>query len=272
MGIMRWLAAAAAGWATWELVRPRGPLIIGTYWTYDDLRSAARWKGMIDAGFDAVSIKINNGLSTTRANEVPGLIERLRAEGQVVHGWGWCYCTSDEVAINEARHVVMLCKRYGLTDYHWNAEHNWAGSDRPTRYAIKFADECRRLMPGIRLWGNCFSGSYATLEMAKHFDVWEPMVYGGVSASTSVWQFRKRLDKFGRKVKRSAMISGGPKWGHFYDTKKYPGILSLIKQYEPYAVSYWRPYRIIGGANNGPPLAQQVSEIRQAFNLFGNLA
>jgi len=275
------VAAAGVGIVVWQLLggraarRTRYGIVV---WQLSQL--PAGWADLFaKQAWDFVSIKVCDGRRQFKPDDVFAMVRELRQRGVAVHGWGFHYCRTVEAAVAEARVAAHVCNHYGLSDYHWNAEKHWSGSDDRVRAAVAFAREFHRLAPQTLLWANCYSGPM-TREILRScgvrpcFDVWEPMMYG-TRASTIDRHTRRRLNKFGgageAQVPRAMMVgtgktdSEGQTWGFFNDRGAVPGLLTLVQREQPYAVSYWRaPSNLLTGNAENPSVAEQLRVMQAA--------
>lgn len=283
--------AAGAGFLAYWLVKAatseKRPLYGLVVWVMSQLPKG--WPDLLkEQGWDFVSIKVCDGRAQFKRKDVLTMVQELRARDIDVHGWGFHYCRTTADALAEAKTAALVCNHYQLSDYHWNAEKQWAAkddTDSAASTAVAFAREFRRLTAGrVTLWANCFSGPM-TQEILTAcgarpcYDVWEPMMYG-TRPTTIDRHTRTRLNKFGgpgtAPVERAMMVGtgnidkDGDTWGFFYDRGTTPGLLTLVQREQPYAVSYWRaPINLTSGNAANPSVARQLAEMRAATRTHG---
>jgi len=213
---------------------------------------------------DFVSVKLLNGQALTSPAQQETLLDELFEDGHEVHGWGYHYCDSPVSARKEAERAAAVCRQFDLEVYHWNAEAQWSRGHLPWLNACIFAEVFRSHVPaGTKLWANCFSEPTKTAQ-AELFDVWEPMLYGTSWRSQS-WAFRRRLDKFKKKVpsqERCAMIGTGRLDDENKPTAIWSHNLKLIQKHRPKYVNYFRAPLNWFGNQSQPSVLAQIRELR----------
>lgn len=264
--------AVGAGLVVWQLLaarcaekrRPRYGLVV---WKRSQL--PVGWADAISRqGWDFVSVKVLDGRALFEPEDAWAVVSELRRRGLVVHGWGYHYSRTEAEATIEGQAAASVCRSYGLTGYHWNAEApHWGAGENPPQAAVAFARAFKQLSPQVLLWANACSGSCPgamTPWAISHFDVWEPMLYG-TRPETIDRLFDERLNRFGKDRLRAAMVGtgrvdeDGRVWGFFGDRPEAPGLLSLVQREAPYAVSYFRaPFLLLSGNAHNPSLPEQL--------------
>ena len=248
------------------------PTFILTIWRESQL--ADGWEDSL-ANFDAVSIKIMDGVKPYDHKGVESMVSKLEGSPIDVHGWGYHYCQEPARARDEAIAVAIRCEELGITHYHWNAERHWKeGVGTPSDNAIVFAEELKKLAPGVMLYANCFV-SLTTKEMAKHFNYFEPMCYG-TKRKTIASKVGKRMSGKPFPAVRTGIMVGtgrvnskvsGQYWGYVSPPgkEKEPlGLAQLVKVHSPCFVNFFRAGRIDGqdmgmdGNEVNPKLSDQV--------------
>lgn len=262
--------AVGAGLIVWQLLssraerRPRYGLVV---WKKSQL--PVGWADVISRqGWDFVSVKVLDGRALFEPDDAWAVVSELRRRGLALDGWGYHYCRTEAEATLEGQAAAMVCRRYGLGGYHWNAEApHWGTGTNPAAAAVAFARAFKQLAPDVLLWANACSGSCPsamTPWAISHFDVWEPMLYG-TRPETIARLFDERLNRFGKDRLRAAMVGTGREdeagrvWGFFSDRQGAPGLLSLVKREQPYALSFFRaPFLLLAKNQHNPSLAEQL--------------
>lgn len=231
-----------------ELVRTPPPRmrtkLILTIWRRSQL--ADNWVALAD-GFDAVSIKCADRDHLFAKDDAPAMAHQAREAGLEVHGWGFHYCESPGVALEEARAAAEGARSIGAVAYHWNAEKQWFNSLAPQESAIAFATTFKEAAPGIELYANCFQAG-VTAELSSHFDFIEPMCYG-TKVATIASKINKRMttwpeaptEKVGWMVGTGRMNGETQAWGYFEtDSQDVPGLLELAMKHHPTSINFFR--------------------------------
>ena len=91
------------------------PTFILTIWRESQL--ADGWEDSL-ANFDAVSIKIMDGVKPYDHKGVESMVSKLEGSPIDVHGWGYHYCQEPARARDEAIAVAIRCEELGITHYH----------------------------------------------------------------------------------------------------------------------------------------------------------
>lgn len=255
-----------------------GPKFILTVWIKRQLNKD--WALFI-SGFDAVSVKICDGVKAYKKKDAAEIIATTDVLAIEAHGWGFHYCTSEQDARDEAEAAAGLCEELSVSAYHWNAEKQWAASEEPVANAIAFAETFKLHAPNVELFANCFSAP-VTKEMMEHFDYYEPMIYG-TRISTIASKFQKRFDSPSiPSRKRCAMVGTGRKnpknpkqaWGYFSstgDSFKQWGLDKLVPNFKPTYINYFRAGLIgkedimVAPNDINPVLSEQVKLIKAGF-------
>lgn len=282
---MKWAGGAlVTGGLLWALFGRKGPRVgvvivsrRGDYSTWPG-NTRAHLRSMAP---DFVSVKLQDGSSEYRRDEQRILVAELRSDGHEVHGWGYHYSRSEAEARSEATTTARICQELGINDWHWDAEAEWAASDRPDLSGIAYAHELGRRAPSVVRWANCYSSAVGD-KMLEHWHYWEPMCYGGSAGSRATLQrqFERVLMRHRGTRGRAVMLATGrvapasssePAWaqtgsevwgGRWSDGGGLPGARSLIRVFRPAAVSFYRaPLNFAGNAFN-PPVGTQVAELK----------
>lgn len=295
------IGLAALGEAAKKIFQA-GPQIGVTVWQPPHVTHDPDWiEDFKQISPDFVSVKVLDGHFAYMPQEVEPFIRELRDNGFVVHLWGYHYCRTKDEAQREADAVVRMCQKYGITEYHWNAEHQWdKESTDPAIGALAFTQRVKAQLSNVRLWCNAVGKNVSKVVLAG-FDYWEPQIYGPTTGHLEQ-QFVTRGQRFGAYKPVSVMIATGRPhdenvvkdqngkkriltladetlrqkvkkdrngevyfWGRWRDDKFGLGYLSLIRRHKPAAVNFFRAPLNFEGNSVNPPLHVQVADIRKAW-------
>tara|TARA_R110000851_G_scaffold225794_2_gene378589 strand:- start:514 stop:1365 length:852 start_codon:yes stop_codon:yes gene_type:complete len=236
------------------------------------------WANDISA-FDAVSLKI---VDRNRPHEIDlamGMAGQIASRGVRVHGWGWHHCTDKEETLEEVEEAVRRCEEVGATGYHWNAERIWSEGSDPAQMGLLFARTFKSRLPDVTLYANCFR-SMVNSDMISAMDFYEPMLYG-TRVSTIAGKFDREFSRGISVPEKMAVMVGTGRmdgdrddraWGYVDDRGDVPGLSSLIKEYRPRWVNFFRGGQINDedmmsrGNSINPALSEQVRTIRDVLS------
>ena len=199
------------------------------------------------SGFDVISLKAVDGDHLYHNENVREMARVVDKQKKELHLWGFHYCTSEEMAKAEAIIAVNACKSVNATGYHLNAEKQWANSSEPQDNARVFAQTFKSMLPATALYANCFN-TETTDEVLEWFDYFEPMIYG-TKISTIANKFENRMSRDIPDAKKAVMVGTGRKngdtqaWGYLHDKDGVRGLVSLVKEFQPVSVNFFRAGR-----------------------------